>query len=70
MKTKRISTGYYKCVYRGIVFTVTKVSELTKSENAWYFQIGNENIHDWHGSKKMALLAAKDFIDERLKINQ
>ncbi len=63
MKTiiKKIHKGYYKGNHKGFEFTISKVDDI--QEIAWYFQIGDIAAHDWHVSKKIAILAAIDYID-------
>lgn len=61
--TKKISAGYYQCKYKNIDFTINKVFDLPNSQIAWYFQIGNNKVHDWQGTKFIAIQAAKEYID-------
>ena len=51
--------GYYVDTYKGVTFTVTKV----EGHATWYWMIGNKPAEDWYSSKKVAVEAAKDYID-------
>ncbi len=64
-KTKKITAGYYKGRYNNVDFTIQKVSNLPNSEIAWYWQIGNEKVNDWHISKFQAIQSVKSYIDEQ-----
>jgi hypothetical protein len=68
IKTKKIAAGYYEGRYNYVDFTIQKVSDLPNNEIAWYWQIGNEKVNDWHKSKFQAIQAVKSYIDEQ-KIN-
>ena len=61
IKTKKIAAGYYEGIYKGISFTISKVDI---NEVAWYWQIGNAPANDWFSSKKIAIDALKEYIDE------
>ena len=56
---KKMVAGYYVDTYKGVTFTVTKV----EGHAAWYWMIGNKPAEDWYSSKKVAVEAAKDYID-------
>ena len=60
MKTKKITSGYYQGIYNGIEFTICKVES---NESIWYWQIGNRSVEDQYSSKKVAILAAIDWIE-------
>ncbi len=62
-ETKKIASGFYEGNYKGISYTISKVIELP-NENAWYWQIANNNVNDWYSSKKIAIEAVKSYIDE------
>ena len=62
IKTKKIAAGYYEGTYKGISFSISKV-DIT--EVAWYWQIGNAPANDWFSSKKIAIDALKEYIDEQ-----
>lgn len=66
IKTTKIAPGYYRGVYRGIEFFISKVKELPTSEIAWYWQINDGPVDDWHGSKSIAIKAVKSYIDEHV----
>lgn len=62
---KRIAPGYYEGEYKDIKFTVHKVEQIDSStKNQWFWTINNKPAEDWYGSKRIAILAAKDAIDE------
>lgn len=63
IKTKKIASGYYAGMYNYVDFTIRKVSDLTNSEVAWYWQIGNGGVNDWYRSKFQAIQAVKSYID-------
>jgi hypothetical protein len=63
IKTKKLALGYYTGTHNGINFIITK-SELSKNEVAWYWQIGNSIVHDYHSSKAIAIQAVKFYIEE------
>jgi hypothetical protein len=65
IKTKRIADGYYEGKYKGVDFTIQKVSDLPNSEIAWYWQIRNKKVNDWYKSKLQAIQAVKSYIDEQ-----
>ncbi len=65
IKTKKIAAGYYEGRYNNIDFTIKKIGDLPNNEIAWYWQIGNEKVHDWHKSKLQAIQAVKSYIDEQ-----
>lgn len=67
IKTTKIVSGYYQGNYKAINFTIKKVDDLPNNQISWYFQIENENVHDWHGSKYIAIQAAKEYIDQLKK---
>jgi hypothetical protein len=62
-QTKKIASGFYEGNYKGITYTISKVE--IPNENSWYWQIGNESVNDWHTSKKIAIKAVKEYIDEK-----
>lgn len=62
IKTKKIAAGHYEGTYKGVSFSISKV-DIT--DVAWYWQIGNEPVNDWHTSKKIAIDAVKEYIDEQ-----
>ena len=59
MKTTRIAAGYYKVSYKGIEGILTKV----EGYNNWYWQIGSDNVDDWHDSMSDAKIAFMDYVD-------
>lgn len=61
--TKKISTGFYKGKYKNIEFKIVK-QVLPNNEVVWYYQIGNEQVHDWYNSKSQAIEALKYWVDE------
>jgi hypothetical protein len=63
IKTKKLASGYYTGTHNGIYFSITK-SELVRNEIAWYWQIGNSKVHDYHSSKAIAIQAVKFYIEE------
>lgn len=65
--TKKIVAGFYEGTYKEITYTISKVDITT--EIAWYWQIGNEPAQDWHSSKKIAIEAVKEFINENIIAN-
>lgn len=66
IKTKKIAAGYYEGTYKGVLFSISKVDT---TEVAWYWQIGNAPANDWHSSKKIAIDAVKEYIDDEQEIN-
>ena len=65
IKTKKLASGYYEGNYKSIDFTIKKVSDLPNNEITWYWQIGNQKVNDWFGSKSIAILAVKEYIDQQ-----
>ena len=63
IKTKKISSGHYQGTYKSIGFKVIK-SILPSNEVVWYYQIGNEKVHDFHGSKFEAIQSLISWIEE------
>jgi lysophospholipase L1-like esterase len=61
--TKREGTGFYTGTHRGHAFELVKV----QGHQAWYWRIpaDNEGGEDWFSSKREALAAVKDWIDQR-----
>lgn len=62
-KTKKISAGFYEGTYKSIGFKVIKTI-LPNNEAVWYYQIGNEQVHDWYNTKSQAIQALMSWIDE------
>ena len=60
---KKISTGFYKGKYKNIEFKIVK-KVLINNEVVWYYQIGNEQVHDFYNTKSQAIEALKYRIDE------
>ena len=60
---KKISTGFYKGKYKNIEFKIVK-QVLINNEVVWYYQIGNEQVHDFYNTKSQAIKALKYRIDE------
>lgn len=63
MKTKILSKGNYTLIHKDVEFKVIRLEELPSTEIAWYFQIGNSKVNDWYPTKKAAIAAAKNYID-------
>jgi len=61
--TKKISAGFYEGTYKSIGFKVIKTI-LPNNEVVWYYQIGNEQVHDWYNTKSQAIQALMSWIDE------
>jgi hypothetical protein len=59
--TRKIAKGFYEGIYKGQIYTISKVDIIT--EIAWYWQIGNNPVNDWYPSKKIAIKAVKNFIE-------
>ena len=68
IKTKKISAGFYKGQYKNIEFKIVK-QVLPSNEVVWYYQIGNEQVHDWYNSKSQAIEALKYWVDEYINKN-
>jgi len=64
IKTKKISAGFYKGQYKNIEFKIVK-QVLPNNEVVWYYQIGNEQVHDWYNTKSQAIEALKYHVDEQ-----
>lgn len=64
---KKESAGNYTGVHMGVAFSVYKVEEVNPAtKNQWYFLAGNRSAEDWHGSKRVAILAAKEYIENQI----
>lgn len=64
IKTKKISSGFYQGQYKNISFKIVKL-DLNNNQTAWYYQIGNEQVHDWYNTKSQAIEALKSLVDEQ-----
>lgn len=62
---KRITSGLYEGEYKGVKFEVIKVETLdTSTKNQWYWKVGSTGGDDWFNSKKVAIEAVKEYIND------
>ncbi len=60
----KIVSGHYKYTYKGFDFFIIKVEEINShTKNKWFWKCGKEGGDDWLNTKKDAIEAAKDCID-------
>ncbi len=66
MKVKRIAPGRYQTLNGR--YTVQRVEveadRFGPAETAWYWQDGNEDAHDWHRTKAIAIKALEEHLSE------
>jgi hypothetical protein len=48
--------------YKGYDYEIKKIDDVVNKPQ-WYFKVGNEGGNDWFMSKKTAIKAMKDLID-------
>ena len=56
---KKIAPGYYQLTYKEQDIKISKV----EAQPYWYHEINDGVADDWYSTKKEALLAAKEVID-------
>lgn len=63
---KKISAGIYEGTYNYVNFSVQKIEQInSKTRNKWIWLINGKGGEDWFDSKRQALEAVKDFIDNK-----
>jgi hypothetical protein len=67
---KKLYSGYYKGHYKGIDFNIIKVEEINnQTKNKWFWLIGDDGGQDWFNSKRIAIEAVKDYINNSNQTN-
>lgn len=68
MKLTRVAPGRYQTADGR--YTIQRIhveaGQYGPAQMAWYWQDGNEDVHDWHRTKAVAVEALEEHIAERV----